>query len=143
MCIFNKDFIKIIIEKYFVKDNISNYVYYSDILYENLGLLLNEMIYIPEYHKYCYIFSENVKLIKFDELLEDYDILLEYQSIIMFVYEVLLKLQLLDYYNYIIDDSSLFNELIINNEFSFMTSLVNELNFNYEMNIISKQFKNI
>ena len=143
MSIFNRDFIKLIIGKYFVKDNISNYVYYSDSLYDSLGLLLNEMICIPEYHKHCFMFNENVKLIKFDELLEDHDILLEYQSIIMFIYEILLKLQLLDYFNYVIDESYLLNELDINIEFNFMRSLVNDLNFNNEMNNISKQFKNI
>tara|TARA_B110000971_G_C19534178_1_gene287328 strand:- start:242 stop:511 length:270 start_codon:yes stop_codon:yes gene_type:complete len=89
------------------------------------------------------MFNENVKLIKFDDLLEDHDVLLEYQPMIMFIYEVLLKLQMLDYYNYVIDESSLYNELIINTEFSFMRTLVNDYNFNNEMNDISKQFKNI
>ena len=112
-------------------------------MYDNLGLLLNKMIPIPEYHKQCYMFNENVKLIKFDDLLEDHDVLLEYQPMIMFIYEVLLKLQMLDYYNYVIDESSLYNELIINTEFSFMRTLVNDYNFNNEMNDISKQFKNI
>lgn len=143
MNIFNKEFIKLIIEKYFIKNNISNYIYYKDSLYDNLGLLLNEMISIPEYHKHCYIFNENVKLIKFDDLLEDHDILLEYQPMIMFIYEILLKLQMLDYFNYVIDEFSLFDELIINIEFSFMRTLVNEYNFKNEMNDISKQFKNI
>jgi hypothetical protein len=143
MNIFNKDFTKLIINNYFIKDSISHYIYYTDSLYENLSLLLNEMINIPEYHKYCYSFNQNTRFINLDKLLDDYENLLEYQSIIMFIYEILLKLQLLDYYNNTIDETKLFEELLINIEFNFMRSLVDNISFNNEMNIISNSFKNI
>ena len=143
MNIFNKDFIKLIINDYFIKDCISHYVYYTDSLYENLALILNEMINISEYHKYCYLFNENNKFINLDKLLDDYEILLEYQSLVMFIYEILLKLQLLDYYNNTIDETKLFEEMLINVEFNFMKQLVDNISFNNEMNIISNSFKNI
>jgi len=61
----------------------------------------------------------------------------------MFIYEILLKLQLLDYYNNTIDETKLFEEILINVEFNFMRQLVDNISFNNEMNIISNSFKNI
>ena len=103
MTLFNKNLIKLIIDKYFNKTYISHYIYYNEQLYEKLALILNEMINFSYYHNHCLLFNQNLELINFNMLLEDNKNLFEYQSFILLIYELLLKLQILDCFNFIID----------------------------------------
>ena len=143
MTLFNKNFIKNLIDNYFIKKEISNYIYYDDLFYDGLSEILNYMIESPDTHKNCYIFYNNFKFININELLNNNDNLLEYQIFISFIYEILNKMQLLDYSNYRITNETLYNEIYNHHEFHFIKDLILELKFNNDIIKLTNQFKNI
>ena len=101
------------------------------------------MIKYPYYNNHCLFFNQNLELINFNMLLEDNKNLFEYQSFMLLIYELLLKLQLLDCFNFSIDENVLFHEINNYPEFFFMKILVNEIKFNNDMDNLSNQFKKI
>jgi len=139
MNLFNDAIIKSIIDRYFNKQYIRNYIYYDNSFYQQLASIVNEMLLIPEYHKACSIFSYNYEFIDLDNLLDNYENLLEYQIFLPFIYEVLVKIQLLDCYNFTINNEKLVEELGYYQEFNFLKDILN----NIEIDSLAKQLRNI
>lgn len=125
--IFNINIIKEIIFNYFNCERISNYIYYSDSFYITLSKILNEMLECPHYDNSCHIFFENYKMIDINRLLEHYDIFLECQILLPFLYEILLIMQTVDSYNITINDKLLFELLEDDQRFGFMLNTVLEI----------------
>jgi hypothetical protein len=127
MNLFNDAIIKSIIDRYFNKQHIRNYIYYDNTFYQQLASIVNKMILIPEYHRACYIFNYNFEFIDLSNLLENYKIFLDYQIFLAFIYEVLVKMQILDCYNFIVNSEKLIEELDYYPEFNFLKDILNDL----------------
>jgi len=135
MSIFTPEFIIMIIEKYFNKYPIKNFKNYSKEYYSFLSQILNH-IYDNEY----YIRQSNIFLnlspeINFNNLLEDYPILLEHQPIILLLYKIL------EQTNYVdpllcVNDLSLVHEILNNNNFTFLVEVTKDINTNILFNKI-------
>jgi len=86
---FNILFIKEIINNYFNKYYISNCIYYDDSFYFMLSHILNNIKDLSYYYSHCQVFLNNTNYINFENLFNKYTILLEYQPIILLLYEIL------------------------------------------------------
>jgi len=143
MSIFNISLIKEIIDKYFNKYLISNYVYYDDSFYNKLIDVLNSIYSSEYYNNQCQHFLNYNDQVDLNNLLNNYPILLECQSIIFLLFKILEQINMIDYYNFKIDGELLLNELHNNNNFYFLNEIVNEIKFSYELEDITTKFKNI
>ena len=143
MSIFNISLIKEIIDKYFNKYLISNYVYYDDSFYNKLIDVLNSIYSSEYYNNQCQHFLNYNDQVDLNNLLNNYPILLECQSIIFLLFKILEQSNMIDYYNFKIDGELLLNELHNNNNFYFLNEIVNEIKFSYELEDITTKFKNI
>jgi hypothetical protein len=143
MSIFNISLIKEIIDKYFNKYLISNYVYYDDSFYNTLAEILNS-IYISEYYNnICQNFLNYNDQVDLNNLLNNYPLLLEYQSIIFLLFKILEQTNMIDHYNFKIDGLLLLDELNNNNNFYFLNEIVNEIKFNYDLENVTNTLKKI
>jgi len=143
MEIFNIDFVKEIIHNYFSIMQISHYIYYNDSFYYKLSQILNAMLECPHYSNNCYLFFENYKMINLDRLLDKYSVLLEYQVLLPFIYEILLIMQTVDYYNISVTDKLLIELLETDPKFSFMLSTVEEIKNQMDVDDITNQFRDL
>jgi hypothetical protein len=93
------------------------------------------------YIEYCNIFSHNREYIDINKLLDNYYCLNNYIELIYLLYEIIIKTNMLDYYNINIDDNILLQELSYHNNLNFILKLIEgeENNIN---NIITS-FNNI
>ena len=143
MEIFNIFLIKEIIKNYFNCSSISNYIYYNDSFFITLSKILNEMLECPNYEHHCYIFYRNHIMIDMNKLLEKYDIFLECQVLFSFLYEILLIMQSVDYYNISINDKLLYELLETDLRFGFLLNIVHESKNEMDIDDITNQFKHI
>ncbi len=135
MTIFNPILLKEIIEKYFNKQPISNYMLYNIEYYFLLSELFNTIFDSEYYINSCNQFLNLSNDIDFDNLLEDFPILLEYQPIILLFYKILEQTNLLYPVN--------INLIIIlenNNNFYFLRNIINKLK-EKEINIIFEKMR--
>ena len=117
---FNISFIKEIINNYFYKDYISNYIYYDDSFYLVLSNILDKIKDSTYYNLHCQSFLNNSHYIDFEKLFDKYSILLEYQPIILLLYQILAQVNLIDYTIVNINGDLLLQELATNNHFHFI-----------------------
>jgi hypothetical protein len=139
MSLFNILLIKNIIDKHFNKKLISNYIHYDDSFYIILAEVLNSIYSFEYYNNYCQIFFNYKDQIDINNLLIEFPSLLEYQSIILLLFKILEQINMVDFYNFKIDDNLLLNELLNNNNFNFLNDKVGEIKYNYDLeNLINK-----
>jgi hypothetical protein len=139
--IFSKEFIKLIIDKFFYKNEIKyNYQYYQESFYNKLANILNLLI-DENYIEYCNIFSYNKEYIEINKLLDNYYCLNNYIELIYLLYEIIIKTNMLDYYNINIDDNVLLQELSYHNNLNFILKLIRKKENN--INDIINSFNNI
>lgn len=143
MSIFNILLVKEIIDKYFNKYLISNYVYYNDSFYTILAEVLNSIYSSEYYNNMCQSFLNYNDQVDLNNLLNNFPLLLECQSIIFLLFKILEQINMIDHYNFKIDGVLLLDELKNNNNFSFLNVIVDEIKFNYDLENITKKFKKI
>lgn len=143
MSIFNTLLLKEIINKYFNKYLISNYIYYNDSFYIILAEILNNIYDSEYYNNQCQHFLNYNDQVDLNNLLNNVPSLLECQSIIFLLFKILEQINMIDYYNFKIDGELLLNELQNNNNFYFLNEIVNQIKFSYELEDITTKFKNI
>jgi len=143
MPIFNISLIKEIIDKYFNKYLISSYVYYDDSFYNTLAEVLNSIYSSEYYNNVCQNFLNYNDQVDLNNLLNNYPILLEYQSIIFLLFKILEQINMIDHYNFKIDGVLLLDELKNNNNFYFLNEIVDEIKFNYDLENVTRKFKKI
>jgi len=143
MSIFNMSLLKEIIDKYFNKYLISNYVYYNDSFYIILAEILNNIYDSEYYNNQCQHFLNYNDQVDLNNLLNNVPSLLECQPIIFLLFKILEQINMIDYYNFKIDGELLLNELQNNNNFYFLNEIVNQIKFTYELEEITTKFKNI
>ena len=143
MSIFNTLLLKEIINKYFNKYLISNYIYYNDSFYIILAEILNNIYDSEYYNNQCQHFLNYNDQVDLNNLLNNVPSLLECQSIIFLLFKILEQINMIDYYNFKIDGELLLNELQNNNNFYFLNEIVNQIKFTYELEDITTKFKNI
>ena len=143
MSIFNISLIKEIIDKYFNKYLISNYVYYDDSFYNTLAEVLNSIYSSEYYNNICQNFLNYNDQIDLNNLLNNFPSLLECQSVIFLLFKILEQINMIDYYNLKIDGILLLDELNNNNNFYFLNEIVNEIKFNYDLENVTKKLKKI
>lgn len=140
--LFSKEFIKLIIDRFFYKNEIKyNYQYYQESFYDKLANILNLLI-DENYIEYCNIFSYNREYIDINKLLDNYYCLNNYIELIYLLYEIIIKTNMLDYYNINIDDNVLLQELSYHNNLNFILKLIEGKEKNNINDIISS-FNNI
>lgn len=140
--LFSKDFVKLIIDIFFYKNEIKfNYKYYQESFYNKLADILNLLI-DENYIEYCEIFSYNKDYIDIDKLLDNYYCINNYIELIYLLYEIIIKINMLDYYNINIDDNILLQELYYHNNLNFILKLI-EKKENNNINKIINSFNNI
>ena len=138
---FNILLVKEIIDKYFNKYLISNYVYYNDSFYNTLAEVLNS-IYSSEYYiNTCQNFLNYNDQVDLNNLLNNFPLLLECQSIIFLLFKILEQINMIDHYNFKIDGILLLNELKNNNNFYFLNVIVDEIKFNYDLENVTNKLK--
>ncbi len=135
MTLFNSILLKEIIEKYFNKQPISNYMLYNIEYYFLLSELLNSILDSEYYINNCNQFLNLTSDINFDNLLEDYPILLEYQPVILLFYKILEQTNLLYPVNI-----NLSTVLENNNNFYFLRNIIIKLK-EKEINITFKTMR--
>jgi hypothetical protein len=143
MSIFNTLLLKEIINKYFNKYLISNYIYYNDSFYIILAEILNNIYDSEYYNNQCQHFLNYNDQVDLNNLLNNVPSLLECQPIIFLLFKILEQINMIDYYNFKIDGELLLNELQNNNNFYFLNEIVNQIKFSYELEDITTKFKNI
>jgi hypothetical protein len=143
MSIFNILLIKEIIDKYFNKYLISNYVYYDDSFYNTLAEVLNSIYSSEYYNNICQNFLNYNDQVDLNNLLNNIPSLLECQTIIFLLFKILEQTNMIDYYNLKIDGVLLLDELNNNNNFNFLYEIVNEIKFNYDLENVTKKLKKI
>jgi len=143
MSLFNINIIKEIIDKYFNKNLISNYCHYDDSFYVMLAEILNNIYNIKYYNDICKNFLDYSDQINFTELSKDYLIFLEFENIILLMFKILEQINMIDYYNFTINDSTLLEELYNNNNFYFLKEITYKIKINNDINEITNKFENI
>lgn len=143
MPIFNILLIKEIINKYFNKYLISNYVCYDDSFYTTLADVLNSIYSSEYYNNICQNFLNYNDQVDLNNLLNNYPLLLECQSVIFLLFKILEQINMIDNYNFKIDGVLLLDELKNNNNFYFLNEIVDEIKFNYDLENVTKKFKKI
>ena len=143
MSLFNILFIKNIIDKYFNKHLISNYIHYDDSFYITLAEVLNSIYCFEHYNNYCQIFFDYKDQIDINNLLINFPSLLEYQTIILLLFKILEQINMVDFYNFKIDSTLLLDELLNNNNFNFLNEKVSEIKYNYDLENITNKFQKL
>jgi uncharacterized protein (UPF0276 family) len=143
MPIFNILLIKEIINKYFNKYLISNYVCYDDSFYTTLADVLNSIYSSEYYNNICQNFLNYNDQVDLNNLLNNYPLLLECQSVIFLLFKILEQINMIDNYNFKIDGVLLLDELKNNNNFYFLNEIVDEIKFNYDLENVTRKFKKI
>jgi hypothetical protein len=138
---FNILLLKEIIDKYFNKYLISNYVYYNDSFYSTLVEVLNSIYTSEYYNNMCQSLLNYNDQIDLNNLLNNFPLLLECQSIIFLLFKVLEQINMIDHYNVKIDGMLLLDELKNNNNFYFLNEIVDEIKFNYDLENVTNIFK--
>lgn len=82
-----------------------------------LSYLLNNIKDSSYYNSQCQVFLNNSNYIDFKNLLNKYNILFEYQPIILLLYEILVQVNLIDFNIVNIDGYFLLEEIHTNNHF--------------------------
>lgn len=143
MHIFNILLIKEIIDKYFNKYLISNYVCYDDSFYTTLAEVVNSIYGSEYYNNICQNFLNYNDQVDLNNLLNNYPLLLECQAIIFLLFKILEQINMIDHYNLKIDGVLLLDELKNNNNFYFLNEIVDEIKFNYDLENVTKKLKKI
>lgn len=141
MPIFNILLIKEIIDKYFNKYLISNYVCYDDSFYTTLADVLNSIYSSEYYNNICQNFLNYNDQVDLNNLLNNYPLLLECQSVIFLLFKILEQINMIDNYNLKIDGVLLLDELNNNNNFYFLNEIVNDIKFNYDLENVTNTLK--
>lgn len=122
--LFSNESIKLIINNFFLKTEIKyNYKHYRESFYDKLAYILNLLI-DENYIEYCEMFSYNREYIDINKLLNNYYCLNNYIELIYLLYEIIIKTNMLDYYNISIDDNVLLQELEYHNNLNFILILI-------------------
>ena len=143
MTLFNKDKLINIIADYFDKKFINNFIHYNESYFILLSELLNLIYDVDYYNNQSQQFFYNNIYINYDCLFIKYPELIEFQPILLLIYEILVQTTSLDFYNLKIDDYILLNELENNNNFFFLNSVVNEYFIEFNINKFNKELDNI
>lgn len=141
MTIFNPNLLREIVDNYFGKYPINNYYKYSSEFFVLLSELFNEICDSEFYLNDCNAFLNLNYYINFNELLDNKPELLEYQPIILLYYKILEQLNLSDP-DIIVNDLVLTNEINNNNNFTFLTKILNNINSNRCLEKINVDFEN-
>ncbi len=141
MTIFNPSLLREIVDNYFGKYPINNYYKYSFEFFVLLSELFNEIYYSEFYLNNCNAFLNLSCYIDFNNLLDDKPELLECQPIILLFYKILEQLNLSDP-DIVVNDLVLTNEINNNNNFTFLTKILNEIISNKCLEKINVDLKN-
>ena len=132
---FNVQFIKDIIEISFNKHYVKNYDKYDSSFYFMLCEIFNRIKDSDYYNTQAQVFLNNSHYINFEKLFNKYGILLEYQPMILLLFEIFAYVSLFDCSKINIDGLFLINELYNNNNFIFLKNIVYEIENTYNLNI--------
>jgi hypothetical protein len=138
--LFSKESIKLIINNFFYKTEIKyNYKHYHESFYDKLAYILNLLI-DENYIEYCEMFSYNKEYIDINKLLDNYYCLNNYIELIYLLYEIIIKINMLDYSYHYIDDIILLKELEYHKNLNFILILIQKkepINVNAIINSLS------